>query len=154
MPEAPAPDAPAEAAPAEPTPASAEEHPPQNIPEAALRAAVGMLDYRVDDPEHPGHQVPAIPQPADRESWIMGAKAGIEGLLRLVPAPDPTAIALEQLWLYMRAVGSQINVLTGHTSRIVGKLDEYEDLLPAPDSLMARAGRWGSRRTMSNGPRG
>ena len=149
-------DAPAPAAAeAPPDGAPAEEHPPQNINEAALRAAIGMLDYRIEDPPGSGRQVPAIDQPADRESFIMGAKAGIEGLLRLVPSPDPTAIALEQLWLYMRSVGTQINVLTGHTARIVGKLDEYEHLLPAPDSLMAKAGRWGSRRAMQgDGHRG
>lgn len=144
--------APAEAPPAE---GPAEEHPPQTINEAAMRAAVGMLDYRVEDPPGSGNLVPAIPQPADRESWLMGAKAGIEALLRLVPAPDPTAIAIEQLWLFMRAVGQQVNVLTGHTARMVGKLDEYEHLLPEPGSLMAKAGRWGSRRAMQgDGHRG
>jgi len=112
-----------------------------------MKAAVGELDYRVEDPTTPGKQIPVVPQPADRDSWVLGAEAGIRGLLRLVPAPDPTAIALEQLWLYMRAVGSQINVLTGHTARMVGKLDEYEHLLPDADSIIGRAGRWGSRRT-------
>ncbi len=69
------------------------------------------------------------------------------------------AFALSQLWLFNRAMGDQLNILTTaiaevrrDTGTLVAKLDEYADMLPEPGSLMARAGRrWGGTRERQRG---
>lgn len=128
--------------------------PPQSIDDKVYEQTRRTLAYRAPGPD--GEPVPIIPQPEHQESWDQGARAAIECFIRLVPAGDPTAFALEQLWLYLRAVGDQVNVLTSataavrsDTAKLVAKLDEYAAVLPEPDSFAAKLGRWGGskRRT-------
>lgn len=118
--------------------------PPQTPAQHAVEAAIKTLAYRDRDGE------PIVPQPEHRDSWEQGAWAAAEAFVRLVPQGDPTAFAIEQMWLMLRALGAQLNVLTGaiaevrkDTGLLVAKVDEYADVLPAPGSLMARVGRWG-----------
>lgn len=121
--------------------------PPQTPAQHAVEAAIKTLAYRDRDGN------PIVDQPADRTSWEQGAWAAAEAFVRLVPQGDPTAFAIEQMWLFLRAMGDQLNVLTTaiaevrrDTGQIVAKVAEYADVLPDPDSVLARVGRWGGRR--------
>jgi hypothetical protein len=121
---------------------------PQTPEEHAFQAARKTLDYRDRDGQ------PIIDQPDDVTSWEQGCRAGVEAFVRLVPAGDPTAFAIEQMWLFLRAVGEQINVLSKAAAedrrdlaRLVEMLDKYKDVLPEPGSFVAKLGHWGARRS-------
>lgn len=106
---------------------------------AAKLAALGEVDYRDDADE------PIIDQPGDRASFEMGVDAGIRAVLRLVPTGDPTALAIEQLWLHQRWMANHLGRVATAVETLTGKLAEYEAVLPDPDSFIARAGKWGKK---------
>lgn len=121
---------------------------PYNLAEAARTAALASLDYRSADGQ------PILPQPADRDSWVAGMAAGVEAVLRMVPAGDPTSFAIEQLWVHQRWIADAIVKVANGMKRLNDKLDEYEAVLPAPDSLIGRVSRYtNARRTQRAGMR-
>lgn len=133
---------------------------PQSVGEQVYLATVRTLDYRA--PDGAGEMVPIVDQPADRDSWELGARQAIDKCLSMYPSEDPTSFAIGQMWLYLRAMGEQqMNVMTvaiaeirADTRKLVAKLDEYSDALPDPDSLVGRLGRWGGSKRNRGGNAG